>query len=82
MNCSFHGSFVGDGAEIDVGYGVFIGKFQESASAVFENYQNHATISAIGTDTRHKIACFLGNAAGKNLTMTDCTNYGETKVLF
>ena len=81
VNCSFHGSIVGDGAAGDAGYAGFIGQFQENATAVFENCQNYATVSTIGTETKHKTAGFIGKANGKNLTMTDCANYGNISTL-
>ena len=81
VNCSFHGSIVGDGADGDAGYGGFVGQFQETASAVFENCRNYATVSSIGTGTKHKTAGFIGKANGKNLTMTDCANYGNISTL-
>ena len=81
VNCSFHGSIVGDGADGDAGYGGFVGQFQETASAAFENCRNYATVSSIGTGTKHKTAGFIGKANGKNLTMTDCANYGNISTL-
>ena len=82
VNCSFHGSIVGDGADGDCGYGGFVGLHQPTgATVVLENCRNYATISSIGTGGKHKTAGFIGVANGKTLTMTDCVNYGNVSTL-
>lgn len=82
VNCSFHGSIVGDGADGDCGYGGFVGQHQPTgATVVLENCRNYATISSIGSGTKHKTAGFIGKANGRTLTMTDCANYGNVSTL-
>ena len=82
VNCSFHGSIVGDGADGDCGYGGFVGLHQPTgATVVLENCRNYATISSIGSGTKHKTAGFIGKANGRTLTMTDCANYGNVSTL-